>query len=102
MFPADREAIIAVQGAYRVGVDDLVVLERDTRVWGVWGKFGVRVRCQGATSHLGSAWATTDTAIRLLAPDGTPLAVGSSDDRAPLTRSPRRGRGRSQRCSIAS
>src|SRR5206468_55414 len=34
--PADREVIIAVQGAFAVFVDDFEVLTRDTRQWGIW------------------------------------------------------------------
>jgi cellulose synthase operon protein C len=82
--PADREAIVAVQGAYRVAIDDSVVLDRDTRVWGVWTKFGVRVRLSAGRHRILARLAGSETAVRLLAVDGTPLGVDSSDDPAPL------------------
>jgi len=36
--PAERDVLLAVQGSYRVSIDDTVVLDRDTRVWGEVGK----------------------------------------------------------------
>jgi tetratricopeptide (TPR) repeat protein len=81
--PADREVLLAVQGAYRVSVDDVVVLERDTRVWGVWTKFGVRLRLPKGRHRILARVGSTETAMRLLMPDGTPLAVASSDDPRP-------------------
>jgi tetratricopeptide (TPR) repeat protein len=82
--PADRETIIAVQGAYRIVIDDHVVLDRDTRVWGVWTQFGVRVRLAAGRHRILARVTGPETSVRLLALDGTPLGVQSSDDPAPL------------------
>src|SRR5262249_51460492 len=78
--PAEREAIVAAQGAYRVAIDDVVVLERDMRVWGLWAEFGVRVRLPAGRHRILARIGTSDTSIRLLATDGTPLGALSSTD----------------------
>ena len=71
--PADRDVVVAVQGAYRVSVDDVVVLERDTRVWA----YGPSSAC----------------AMRLAAGRHRILArVGGAENRDPLARPRRRRR----------
>ncbi len=81
--PAERELLVAVQGAYRVSIDDAVVLDRDTRTWGVWGKFAVRVRLSAGRHRILARIANPETSIRLMKPDGTPLGIESSDDPRP-------------------
>lgn len=82
--PAEREAIVAVQGAFAVFVDDTKVLERDTRTWAVWPKFGVHLRLSAGRHRILARVGGAETSIRLLAPDGTPLdAKTSTDARAP-------------------
>jgi tetratricopeptide (TPR) repeat protein len=82
--PAEREVLVAAQGAFRVSVDDTVVLDRDTRVWGIWGKFTVHLRLGAGRHRILARTGTTETSIRLMQPDGTPLAIESSDDPRPL------------------
>jgi tetratricopeptide (TPR) repeat protein len=82
--PAEREILVAAQGAFRVTVDDTVVLERDTRVWGVWGKFTVRLRLGAGRHRVVARIGGPETSIRLMQPDGTPLNIESSDDPGPV------------------
>jgi hypothetical protein len=82
--PAEREVIIAAQGAFRLSVDDTVVLDRDTRVWGIWGKFTVQLRLGAGRHRLLARIGGPETSFRVMQTDGTPLAVESSDDPRPL------------------
>jgi len=82
--PVEREVIVAAQGAFRLSVDDTVVLDRDTRVWGVWGKFTVQLRLPAGRHRLLARIGVPETSFRLMQSDGTPLGVESSDDPRPL------------------
>jgi tetratricopeptide (TPR) repeat protein len=75
--PAERDVIVAVQGALAVWVDDRLVLERDTRVWGVWPKFGARVRLGPGRHRLLARVGDPETSVRVLRPDGAPSDVRS-------------------------
>jgi tetratricopeptide (TPR) repeat protein len=81
--PAAREVIVAVQGVYGLFVDDVEVLTRDSKEWGIWPRFGVRMRLQGGRHRVLARIGGPETAIRILAPDGSPLEVETSDDPAP-------------------
>jgi tetratricopeptide (TPR) repeat protein/transglutaminase-like putative cysteine protease len=81
--PAERDVLLAVQGAYRVSVDDAVVLDRDTRVWGIWGKFAVRLRLGRGRHRILARVGAPETSIRKTRPDGVPLAPESSTDARP-------------------
>ncbi|WP_437810199.1 hypothetical protein [Sorangium sp. So ce1078] len=81
--PAEREMIIAVQGAFAILVDDVEVLTRDTRQWGIWPRFGARLRLGPGRHRILARVGSGDTSIRLLAPDGTPLGVATSADPTP-------------------
>jgi tetratricopeptide (TPR) repeat protein len=81
--PAERDVLVAVQGSYRVSIDDTVVLDRDTRVWGVWGKFAVRVRLGRGRHRILARIGAPETSIRVTRPDGVPLAPESSTDGRP-------------------
>src|SRR5262249_28399768 len=78
--PSDHDVIVAVQGAYRVSIDGTVVLDRDTRVWGIWGKFTAHVRLSRGRHRLVARIGGPETSIRLMHADGTPLGFPSSDD----------------------
>jgi tetratricopeptide (TPR) repeat protein len=82
--PAEREVIVAAQGAFRLSVDDTIVLDRDTRVWGIWGKFTVHLRLRAGRHRLLARIGGPETSMRLMQPDGTPLALASSDDPRPV------------------
>ncbi|WP_437587998.1 hypothetical protein [Sorangium sp. So ce1000] len=81
--PVERETIIAVQGAFAIFVDDVEVLTRDTKQWGIWPRFGARLRLGPGRHRVLARVGGSDTSIRLLAPDGTPLGVATSADPAP-------------------
>ncbi|WP_437276899.1 hypothetical protein WME90_37460 [Sorangium sp. So ce375] len=81
--PAEREMLVAVQGAYAIFVDDVEVLTRDTKQWGIWPRFGVRLRLGPGRHRILARVGGSDTSIRLLAPDGTPLGVATSADPTP-------------------
>jgi len=69
-----------VQGAYRVSIDGTVVLDRDTRVWGIWSKFTAHVRLSRGRHRIVARLGGPDTSIRVMKSDGTPLGIPSSDD----------------------
>jgi cellulose synthase operon protein C len=81
--PADREAIVAVQGALAIFVDDTEVMTRDTRQWGIWPRFGARLRLERGRHRIVARIAGGETSIRIVATDGMPLGVPTSDDPAP-------------------
>src|SRR4029077_2202945 len=73
--PADREVIVAAQGAFAIFVDDAEVLTRDTRQWAIWPRFGARVRLEAGRHRILARVAGPETSIRLQTPSGTPLGV---------------------------
>ncbi len=80
---AEREAIVAVQGAVAVFVDDREVLTRPSDAWGIWPRFGAQLRLSAGRHRILARVAGAETSIRILAPVGTPLDVVSSDDPTP-------------------
>jgi len=78
--PVPRDLIIAVQGARTVSIDDYLVLERDTRLFGVWPKFGVRVRLEAGRHRVVSRLSTPVTSIRIVDPSGKPSGVTATTD----------------------
>ena len=85
--PAERDVIVSVQRAYAVWIDDHLVLERDTRTWAIWPKFGARVRLPAGRHRILARIGAPHTSIRLMTPDGRPLddVVTSSDPSAPYS-----------------
>ncbi len=77
---ADRELIIAVQGATAVWVDHTLALERDPRAWGVWPHFGARLRLKTGRHRIVARLGTSATSLRVLDPEGKPASVESSSD----------------------
>ena len=74
---AERDLVVAVQGAVKVWVDDVPIVERDLRSWGVWQRFGGAVHV-GKGRHRILARIVNDSAsIRLLNLDGTPAKLAS-------------------------
>jgi len=77
-----EDLLLSASGATAIWVDDVLVLDRDVRTWGVWPRFGVRVR-MGAGRHR-VQWKVGDggTALRVVHPDGRPWrGRAESDDR---------------------
>lgn len=81
--PAERDVIVAVQAALAVLVDDAEVLTRDTKQWGIWPRFGARMRLTAGRHRIVARVAGPETAVRVMTPAGLPLDVASSDDPTP-------------------
>lgn len=77
---APAEILLAVQGAYGVWLNDWRVLERDTREWGSWPRFGVAMTLPAGRHRVVARLADAVTSVRLLRPDGAPLQVEASID----------------------
>lgn len=70
-----RDLIIAIQGARAVFVDDHLVLDRDTRKFGIWPKFGVRLRLVAGRHRIVARTNSSRSSIRILDPEGRPAKV---------------------------
>lgn len=82
----DQEMIVAVQGAVKVWLDDMPVLERDLRQWGSWQRFGVTVRLEAGRHRILARVMSEGSSVRLLATDGRPAGVDTdADDRLRYT-----------------
>lgn len=78
--PAERDLLVAVQGAVAVWVDDVKVAERDLRQWGVWQRFGGAVRVgKGRHRVLGRVIQDAGS-IRLLELDGSAAKLETDTD----------------------
>lgn len=69
--PADRDVLVAVQGAVAVWVDDVLIVDRDLREWGVWQRFGGAVRVPKGRHRLLARIMNDAASVRLLNLDGT-------------------------------
>lgn len=78
--PSDMEMIVAAQGALAVFVDDAPVLERDLREWGVWQRFGARIKVSAGRHRVVARLLNDGTTIRFLRPDGVALGLKTDSD----------------------
>ena len=78
--PADRDLIIAVQGATAAWVDDVPVVERDLRKWGVWQRFGAAVRVGKGRHRIVGRVLADNGSIRILNLDGTSAQLETDND----------------------
>ncbi len=69
--PADRDLLVAVQGAVAVWIDDAMVVDRDLRQWGVWQRFGGAVRVPKGRHRLLARVMNDAASVRLMNLDGT-------------------------------
>jgi tetratricopeptide (TPR) repeat protein len=69
--PADRDVLVAVQGSVAVWVDDVQIVDRDLRDWGVWQRFGGAVHVQKGRHRVLARILNDAGSIRLLNLDGT-------------------------------
>lgn len=79
----ERELILSASGSTSLWVNDSLVLERDVRIWGIWPKFGVRLKLQKGRHRV--LWKVGDpsSALRVVELNGKPAkVVTSTDDRA--------------------
>jgi cellulose synthase operon protein C len=77
-----RDLIISVQGARDVFIDDYLVLQRDTRTFGIWPKFGVRVRLESGRHRLLAKTNSPRSSIRIVTPEGLPANLETSVEAA--------------------
>ena len=78
--PTVRDLLVASQGALAVWVDDVQVVNRDLREWGVWQRFGGAVRLPKGRHRILARMMTDAGSIRVLNLDGTATALGSDTD----------------------
>lgn len=87
--PAERDLLVAVQGAVAVWVDDALVVERDLRQWGVWQRFGGAVRVAKGRHRVLARVLNDASSIRLLNPDGTAAGLTTdTEDKKPYGLTP--------------
>lgn len=80
--PADRDVIVAVQGAVTVWVDDKLAVDRDLREWGVWQRFGGTVRVPKGRHRLLARIMNDAASMRILNLDGTAAKVETDTNAA--------------------
>ena len=78
----EEDLILSASGATAIWVDDVRALDRDVRIWGVWPRFGVRVRLPAGRHRV--LWKVGDgsTALRVVHEDGRPWGGKTSADSA--------------------
>ena len=87
--PFARDVLLAVQGSLAVWVDDVKVLDRDLRDWGIWQKFGVAVNVGPGRHRVVARVMGEGSSVRVLNLDGTPARlVTDDDDHAPYVLAP--------------
>lgn len=78
-----RQLLLAVQGAHKVWINDMVVLERDIRQWGAWLRFGTLVELGPGRHRVLAKLNEPEVSIRFMEADGTPANLTSSTNGAP-------------------
>jgi tetratricopeptide (TPR) repeat protein len=78
--PKERDLLVAVQGSVAVWVDDVLVVERDLRNWGVWQRFGAAVRVPAGRHRVVSRVLADVGSIRLLELDGRAARIETDTD----------------------
>lgn len=76
----DRDLLIAIQGSVAVWVDDVLVVERDLRSWGVWQRFGGAVRVPKGRHRVVARVLADVGSIRLLELDGSAAKLETDTD----------------------
>jgi predicted Zn-dependent protease len=76
--PSTTEIVVAVQAAHAVLVDDVLVLDRPPDAWGVWPRFGVRLRLGPGRHRLVARLPRPETSIRIVDGRGAPLGLTTS------------------------
>jgi len=76
----ERDLILTVAGALEVWVDDVPILERDLREWGVWQRFGASAHVGPGRHRVLARVLNDSTSIRFLGPDGRPAGITTDLD----------------------
>ncbi len=75
-----QELILAAAGSTHLWVNDLLVLHRDVRIWGIWPRFGVSIQLPAGRHRVLWKFGDPSTALRIMTPDGSPAQVRTSTD----------------------
>ncbi len=78
--PADRDVLVAVQGAVAVWIDDVLVVDRDLRQWGVWQRFGGAVRVPKGRHRVLARVMNDAASVRLMNLDGSAANLATDTD----------------------
>jgi cellulose synthase operon protein C len=78
--PADRDVIVAVQGAAFVWLDDVAIVDRDLRQWGVWQRFGGAARVPKGRHRVLARIMNDAASVRILNLDGTAAKLETDSD----------------------
>lgn len=78
-----QDVLLTVVGAQTVFVDDVKLLDRDPRKWGIWPSFGVAVRLAPGRHRLVAKLPSAVTSVRIQRLNGLPLETETSIDDAP-------------------
>jgi hypothetical protein len=76
----ERELIMSASGATHLWVNDSLVLERDVRTWGIWPKFGVRLKLAAGRHRVLWKFGDPSSALRVVELDGRLAEVKTSTD----------------------
>lgn len=78
--PADRDLLVAVQGSVATWVDDVLVVDRDLRQWGIWQRFGGAVRVPKGRHRVLARILNDAASVRLMNLDGTAAKLATDTD----------------------
>jgi tetratricopeptide (TPR) repeat protein len=78
----ERDLVVAIQGAVKIWVDDVLVLERQVDDWGSWQRFGAHVLVGEGRHRVLARLLAPATSVRLLNPDGTTAGLDTDGDAA--------------------
>lgn len=78
-----QDLILSASGAHQLFINDVLVLDRDVRLWGIWPQFGAAVHLPVGRHRV--VWKTNQesTALRVVSRDGKPAKLVTSEDEAP-------------------
>ncbi len=77
----DRDLIVAISSAAEIFVDDVSVLARDLRDFGVWQRFGGAIHLAKGRHRIVARLFDDSTSVRLLELDGRPAKITGVTDR---------------------
>jgi cellulose synthase operon protein C len=75
-----RDVLLAAQGALRVWVDGVLIVDRDPRVWGSWQRFGGVAHLEPGRHRVVIKLAQDATSLRVLTPQGTAAKIPTEND----------------------
>jgi tetratricopeptide (TPR) repeat protein len=78
--PAERDLLVAVQGAVAVWVDDVQIVDRDLRTWGIWQRFGGAAHVAKGRHRVLARVLNDAGSIRLLNMNGTAAKLETDSD----------------------